>query len=160
VYKSDKIQNHLQSVKFGGDAEKATIQAAFYITPLPFDLLYEIDDRIAKQLFRREGGDHIPVAELGKTILNLGELGVHNIEIYPHDAEGADGAGQMIPGCTIGEVSTDKLFADNPNWSLIWKVTMPLDSNSLDLCRRFFKKDCFITLVKAQEELFDEEQSA
>lgn len=156
MYTSQKVQNHLQSVKLAGDAEKATIQVAFYITPLEYELLYEIDDRIAKNLFRKEGSDRFPVAELGKTILNLGELGTHNLEIFPHNAEGADGAGQMIPGCTIGEVFTDKLFSDNPNWSLIWKVTMPLDSNSLALCHKYYKKDCFITLVKAQGELLEE----
>jgi len=155
MYSSHKVENYLQSCKFSGEADKATLQCSFYITPVSYDLLYEVDERVAKQLFRREGTNHLPVSELGKTVLNLGELGIHNLELYPHSDEGADGAGQMVPGCRITEVFCDKLFADKPDWSLIWKVVLPLDAHSLDLVRKYYKKTAFITLVEAQQELFD-----
>ena len=92
---------------------------------------------------------------IGKTMLNLGEIPAQNIEIFPHSEEGSDMAGQMIAGCKITEVFCDKLFADNPNWSLVWKAVLPLDSASLALCHKYYKKSCFITLVQSQEELFE-----
>ena len=159
MFSSEKVKNYLQSVKLSGESDKATIQASFYITPLNYDILYEVDDRVARQLFHREGNGHTPVAELGKTVLNLGELGIHNLEIFPHSADGADGAGQMIAACRITEVCCDKLFSDKNDWSLIWKAILPLDSHSLGLMHKYFKKNCYITLVRAQEELFETDDS-
>lgn len=157
MFTSSKIPNHLESVKFSGTEEKPVLQAAFYVTPVSYSLLYEVDDRIATHLFRREGKDHLPVAELAKTMLNLGDLGLHNLEIFPHDQAGGDDAGQLIAAGRITEVYCDKLFTDQPDWSLIWKVALPLDSHSLELARKYFKKTCFITLVKTQAELFEDD---
>ncbi len=155
MFQSSKVKAFLQSCKFAGEEDKPALDVAFYITPLSYDLLYEVSDRIAKQLFRREGSNHVPVSELGLTVLNVGELGSHNFEFYPHDQKGADEAGQMIPSCKIGKVSVDKLFTDDPNWSLIFKVSLPLDSNSLALMHKYFKKNVFLTLEPVQDELFD-----
>lgn len=160
MYKSEKVANHIESCKFTGTADKPLIQATFYVTPLKYDLLYEIDDRIAKTLFRKEGKDHVPVAELGKSVLNLGTIPAHNLEIFPHDQKGADDAGQMIPYATIGEVYCDKLFTDDPNWSLIWKASFGSDKHSIELLRTYFKKTCFITLVEAQQELIETKPKA
>ena len=155
MFTSSKVKAFLQSAKFAGEEDKSVLDCAFYITPLSYDLLYEVSDRIAKQLFRREGSNHVPVSELGLTVLNVGELGSHNFEFYPHDQEAADGAGQMIPSCKIGKVTVDKLFTDDPNWSLIFKATLPLDSNSLALCHKYYKKTVYLTLERAQEALFE-----
>lgn len=153
MFSSEKVGNYLQSVKFAGKADAPKIRTDFYITPADYDLFYEVSDRIAKQIFRKEGGKYLPAQELGKTILNLGDQGLFNVEIFPHNAEGADGAGQMIPACTILEVWADHLFSDKPDWSLMWRVEMPLDSHSLTLVHKYFQKECFITLVKTQDEL-------
>lgn len=153
LFQRKKVPTYIQSVKFSGDAEKSALQVAFYNTPLPYELLYEIDDRAARQLFRREGKDFTPVAELDDVTLKIGEPGVHNIEFYPHDAEGADGAGQMVAGCVIGKVECSKLFADKPDWSLIWHVTMPLDSHSCELLRKYYRQTAFLTLDLAQTDL-------
>ena len=155
MFESEKLPHHVQSVKFSGDEETPSLIVAFYMTPVSHAIVYELSDRIAKQIFRREGKNEIPVAELGKTILNLGSIPAVNLEVFPHNQEGSDGSGQLIPGCKIGEVAVDKLFADSSDWSLIWKCTMPLDSNSLDLMRRYYRKTCFLTLVAVQDELFD-----
>ena len=132
----------------------------FYITPVDFDLCYEISDRIAKQLFRKEGKEYFPSQELGKTILNVGELGSYNLEIFPNDTKAADDAGQMITGCKIVEIWVDHLFSDKPDWSLIWRAELPLDSHSLSLVHKYFQKQCFITMVKPQQELFETKEQA
>lgn len=155
MYTSEKISNHLESVKFTGKGEGAGIECTFYVTPLSFDLCYEVDDVIAKHIFHRTA-DHSPVQELGRTNLNLGNLPIYNLEIFPHNVEGADGAGRMIAGCKVGAVYVDKLFADKPDWSLVWKVIVPLDKNSIELVMMYFKKTSFITLVKAQDTLVEE----
>ena len=155
MFKSTKIQHFVQSCKFAGDADKSTLQVAFYVTPLNFDLLYEVDDRVAKQLFRKEGGAYVPVAELDDATLKLGDIGAFNLELYPHAEEGSDGAGQMIPNCRITKVEASKLFTDKEDWSLIWHATIPMDSHSLELIRKYYKRTVFVTLEKIEEALFE-----
>ena len=153
MFETAKLLHYVQSVKFSGTDESPTLTVSFYITPVEHSIVYELSDRIAKHIFRREGKHEVPVSELGKTILKLGELPVMNLEIYPNPDEGADGNGQLIAGCRIGEVFVDKLFDDSNDWSLVWKCTMPLDSNSLDLMRRYYRKTLFLSLIAAQGEL-------
>ena len=155
MFTSEKIPCHLRSVKFKGDEEKGALECNFYITPLTYDLAYELSDRIAKQLFHKQGSVYAPIQEFGLTVLNLGEIDMQNMELYPHDDNGADGSGRMIPACTIGKVSVDKLDEESPDWSLIFQVSMPLDSNSLELCNRYYRKTVLITMEPAQEGLFD-----
>lgn len=155
MFTSPKVEMFLQSCKFAGEEEKSSIEVSFYITPLTYDLLYEISDRIAKQLFRKAGSVYEPTQELGLTVLNIGEKPAYNLEFFPHNSEGSDGSGQMIPSCRIGKVSADKLFTDDPDWSLIFKAILPLDSHSLTLCHRYYKKKVFITFVEAEGTLFE-----
>ena len=155
MFKSKQVEHFLQSFKATGDADKPSVQVSMYVTPLNYDLLYEVDDRVAKQLFRKEGGNHVPVAEIDDVTLKLGEIGTFNLELYPHNQEGADGAGQMIPSCRITKVEASKLFADQEDWSLIWHAILPMDSHSLELLRKYYKKTCFVSLEPVQEELFE-----
>lgn len=153
MFTSEKQATHLQSFKSSGDADQPSLDLKLYITPLTYELAYEISDRIAKQLYRREGTNHVPVHELDDPTLILGELPPYNLELFPH-AE-ADGAGQMIAGCRIGKVQASKLFPDNPDWSLVFTVTAPMDSNSIALAHKYYRKTLFLTLVESQKELFE-----
>lgn len=154
LFTSKKVEMFLQSCKFMGEEDKSNLDCSFYVTPLTYDLCYEVSDRIAKQLFRKAGSVYEPTQELGLTVLNIGETPAYNFELFPHGSEGSDGSGQMIPSCRIGKVSADKLFTDDPNWSLIFKAILPLSSHSLTLCHRYYKKKVFITFVEAEGTLF------
>lgn len=145
---------HIESVKMTGTKDKPALQIALYKTPLPYELLYEIDDRVGKQLFRREGKDnYVPVAELDDVTLKIGELPAFNLAVYPHDADGADGAGQLITGVRVTKIEATKLFADKPDWTLICHAVLPMDSHTLELMRAYYKKTCFVSFEASQTEL-------
>lgn len=157
MFKSTKIPCYVKSCKMGGDADSPTLHAKFCITPARYSLIAELSERIADQLFSKEGAEEMPVQELGLTVLNLGGQGVLNAEIYPHAEASSDGAGQMIAGVKIGKISVDKVIPEDPNWSLIFEVIMPLDSVSLELMRKYYNRTLHLTLLSSQEKLFNDD---
>ena len=160
MFSSPKIECFVQSVKFSGKADEAELKVKFYITPLKALLAQELSESVCDQLFYKQGpSEFLPYQETTNIQINLGDIEMQNLELYPHAKEGADGAGQLIQNVTIGKIHAEKLFPDSPDWSLIFEAIMPKNSHSLQLMDKYYQHKVWITMQPVQQQLFDEPKS-
>jgi hypothetical protein len=156
MFRTPKVKSYLQSVKFQGKEDNPLLQLTFYITPIPYELATEVSPRMADRLFRKGIDDKwAPSQELGSTRFTLGTIPMQSMEWHPAGEGTMEfDAGVMTQGVSINAIGALRLFADSPDITLAIVCELPLDSLVVELARKYYRKNVFLTMADMQAELF------
>lgn len=155
MFTTENVEVYLKSAILDTDGEKRIAKVKFHKTPIDYDLAREISPQVAGRLFHGSNGETnpAPVLEMTKAefLLNIPKQSMSFIR-----DPGFSTKKSLVESAEIVSVSAQKLFADNPNFSLIFTVAFEITDKSIlqDLVELLHEK-VFITFRPMQGELFE-----
>lgn len=158
MFKTPKVKAYLQAVKWVGKEDDPRQRMTFYITPISFELACEISPKLADRLFRKDPNTDrwMPARELGTGGFDIGTVPLQTMEWHPAGEGTLDfDAGQMVQGVTVNDISTLHLFADSDDTTLAFVCECPLDAHIVELARKYYRKNVWLTMAQMQAKLFD-----
>ncbi len=154
MFRSPKVEVFMQNAELAGDADDMSVRLTFYITPIRHLLAAEISPDMAKQLFHPDAsGDMKPVLVMPNCKFDIGTIPLQQMELYPSDLAEMDDKGVILKPAQISNLAARKLFPDDPNYTLEFRVEVPKDQLSVEMMSKYFKKKLYISFDQLQKEL-------
>lgn len=154
MFSSPKQQAYLAAFKGVGEDEEKAISLTFYITPVEYELAMEIDPHMADRLFRNSnGGDWLPAQEMPKASFSSIQIPKQNVTFHPHDQKMLLDNGVLIPSVKISNLRAARAFPDKPDFRLEFEALVPMDKETVDLVRKYYKAVCFLSMEPTQGDL-------
>lgn len=128
MFNSPNVSAFLQNLKLTADGDDVLARGTFYITPIYYALAHEVDAHLADRLFRKQGVDWKPCAE----VPTIGfDIKVDPCSLaYAVHTEVQSGRG-LIPHVAIDKIRAFKLFADDPNFTLAFDCQFRCDDQAV-----------------------------
>lgn len=155
MFTTPKVPVFLQKVGFAGSDEKKTLRMVFYVTPITPKLAEEVSSDVRSQLFHKDKSDKWkPTLVMPSAAFNIGTIPLQIMELYPTADDKLDHLGAMLEGVQISNITAIKLFADDPNFTLVFICEVGLSKLSVELAHKYFKTKLNLTFEEMQKPLF------
>jgi hypothetical protein len=153
MFQTKNVEVFLKSAVLDTDGEKRIAKVRFHVTPITYELLQEVSPEVADRLFTGTAGDRRPSVEIAKAdlVVNIPPQSMAFVRNPDY------GKATLIPDCQIAGLSAQRLFSDNPEFSLLFNVVFEIRDREIvqDLVELLHEK-LFISFQALQGELFED----
>lgn len=154
MFETPKFSVFMQKASIEGRKEEKVIRFVFYVTPITHVLATQLSPDVAKLLFVPDGhGAMNPNPVLENPDFNVGSIPLQRMYLHPSDDEKMDGHGVLLDRAKLSHFSAKRLFADDPNYTLEFRVEVPKDELSVNMMSKFYDEKLFLTFEAMQNEL-------
>ena len=128
MFESENVSVFLQQLKFTFDDDEIVAHGTFYITPISHSLAYEVDPKLAEDLFRKRGIEYVPRAEVPAMNFDL-KLPAQSMTYAVHQ-DIPSGRG-LIPHVAIAKIRAFRLFAESNDYTLAFDCQFPCNDKEM-----------------------------
>lgn len=154
MFEQPKFPVFMQKASIEGRKEDKVIRFVFYVTPVSHVLATQLSPDVAKLLFVPDGAGMMnPNPVLENPDFNVGTIPLQRMYLHPSDDEKMDGHGVLLDRAKLSHFCAKRLFADDPNYTLEFRVEVPKDELSVDMMAKYYDEKCFLTFEAMQLEL-------
>ncbi len=154
MFKTPKIAAYIQKASLEGKEDKQMVRFQIYITPILHALACEVSPAIADRLFKSDAsGTPQPISEIDSVEFDIGTVNLQTMAMYPSDDPAMDEHGVLLMAVQISHICAEKLFPDDPKFSLIFRAELPKDDLSFAMMGKYFKRKVFLTFETMQLQL-------
>lgn len=150
-----KVPAFIQAAGFAGRKDKRAIRVLVYITPITHVLAAQVSPEIAALLFHPDGsGKMQPSLVMPTAGFDIGNIPLQRMELHPSADPKLDNLGVLLDRVEISNISARKIFPDDPNFTLSFHVSLPLDKLSVEMAHRYYDEKVFLTFEAMQLSMF------
>lgn len=154
MFETPKFSVFMQKASIEGRKEGKVIRFLFYITPITHVLATQLSPEVAKLLFVPDGsGKMNPNSVLEDPDFNVGTIPLQRMYLHPSDDPAMDHLGAMLDRAELSHFGATKLFPDDPNYTLMFRVEVPKDELSVTLMSKYYDEKVYLTFEPMQKEL-------
>jgi hypothetical protein len=154
MFKTPKIAAYIQKASLEGKEDKQLVRFLIYITPITHTLACEVAPAIGDRIFKSDAsGTPQPISEIDCVEFDIGTVDLQTMAMYPVADPAMDDHGVLLKAVQISHIRAEKLFPDDPKFTLIFRAELPKDDLSFGMMGKYFRQKVFLTFETMQREL-------